>query len=59
MRVYFLRNGHIRAVEPLTDVSDEAAVEEARELFEKRKSEFEAFEIWDRARFVHRHSLAS
>lgn len=38
MRVYFLRNGHIRAVEPLTDVSDEAAVEEARELFESARA---------------------
>ncbi len=55
MRCYFLRNGHIHAVELLTDISDEAAVEQARELFEKRNGAFEAFEIWDRTRFVRRY----
>ena len=59
MRCYFLRNGHIHAVELLTDVSDKAAVEQAREPFEKRNGEFEAFEIWDRTRFVHRYRLKS
>jgi len=57
MRGYFFRNGHIHAVELLTDASDDAAIQQARELFEKRrgKDEFESFEVWDRARFGHRY----
>jgi len=53
VRCYFLRRGHIGSVEILTDVSDEAAIKQANALFEKRKKEFEGFEVWDRARFVH------
>lgn len=55
MRCYLLRNGHIRAVELLTERSDEAAIIQAKALFEKRANEFEGFEVWDCARFVHRH----
>ena len=55
MRCYFMREGHIGAVEMVTDASDEAAVAEAKSLFAKRKDAFSGFEIWDRARFVHRH----
>jgi hypothetical protein len=55
MRCYFLRGAHICAVELLTDASDEAAINQAKMLFEKRKMEFAAFEVWDRARFVYRH----
>lgn len=55
MRGYFLHNGRISAVELLTDASDEAAVRQAHALFEKRKDEFESFEVWDQTRFVHRH----
>ncbi len=54
MRCYFFRRGHIAAVEMLKAGSDEALVEEARALFEKRKMEFEGFEIWDCARFIYR-----
>ncbi len=55
MRCYFMRNGHIGAVEMLTDVSDAAAIAQAQALFEQRKDKFAGFEVWDRARFVHRY----
>jgi len=49
-----MRDGHIAAVELLTDASDAAALAQARKLFEERKDKYAGFEIWDRARFVHR-----
>lgn len=55
MRCYFMRDGHIRAVEILTDASDAAAIAQAEALFEQRKDEFAGFEVWDTARFVHRY----
>jgi hypothetical protein len=57
VRCYFMRNGHIGAVEVLTDASDEVAIKKAEALFEKRSKDFEGFEVWDRARFVYRHPL--
>ena len=54
MRCYFFRGGHIRAVELLTGTSDEAAINEAKTLFERRRKEFADFEVWDRARLVYR-----
>ncbi|MDE1903843.1 MAG: hypothetical protein KGI46_08305 [Alphaproteobacteria bacterium] len=54
MRCYFLRDGHIGAVELLTDVSDEAAIKEAEALFKERQDKYAGYEVWDRARFVHR-----
>lgn len=57
MRCYFMRDGHIGAVELLTDTSDAAAIAEAQALFEQRKGKFAGFEVWDRARFVHRYPL--
>lgn len=54
MRCYLMREGHIRAVEMVTDTSDEAAINEARTLFERRRNEFADFEVWDRARLVYR-----
>jgi hypothetical protein len=51
-----MRDGHIGAVELVTDASNEAAIKEAETLFEERKkSGFTGFEVWDCARFVHRH----
>lgn len=59
MRCYLMRKGHIGDVEVLTDESDDAAIRQADALFETRNAEeFEGFEIWDRARFVHRHPPA-
>lgn len=52
MRCYFMRGGHIAAVEILNVKSDEEAVEKCKGLFEERKSKFEGFEVWDRARKV-------
>lgn len=57
MRCYFMRDGHIGAVELLTDASDVAAIAQAQALFEERKNKFAGFEVWDRARFVHRYPL--
>jgi|SRR5690348_16398739 len=54
VRCYFMRNGHIGAVELLTDESDAAAIAQAQTLFEERKHKYVGFEVWDRARFVHR-----
>ena len=46
MRRYFLHGGHIGAVELLNDTSsDTAAINEAKALFEKRKKEFQGFEV--------------
>ncbi|MGH6968865.1 MAG: hypothetical protein ACREEL_07425 [Stellaceae bacterium] len=55
MRCYFLRDGHIGAVEMLTDESDAAAIAQAAALFDARQDKFSGFEVWDHARFVHRH----
>jgi hypothetical protein len=55
VRCYLMRDGHIGAVELVSDASDEAALAEAKALFAKRNDVFSGFEIWDRARFVHRH----
>ena len=50
MRCYFMRDGHIAGVELLDVNSDEEAIEKSKALFEERKSKFEGFEVWDRAR---------
>ena len=55
MRCYFLREGHIQAVEELTGLSDEDAVAKAHALYSERESIYEGFEIWDRTRMVIRH----
>ena len=57
MRCYFMRHGHIGNVEVIADTSDDAAIKQAQALFEKRKREFEGFELWDRARFVYRYPM--
>jgi hypothetical protein len=50
MRCFFVRAGHIAAVETLDVKSDEEAIEKSKALFEERKAEFEGFEVWDGAR---------
>jgi hypothetical protein len=52
MRCYFMRGGHIAAVEILDVKSDEEAVEKCVALFEEQKSKFEGFEVWDRTRKI-------
>ena len=57
MRLYFLRNGHIAAVEILDAVKDdETAIYTGSKRFLARVGEgFEAFEIWERDRVVYRY----
>ena len=55
MRCYFMRDGHIEAVEELPGLSDEAAIAKAHALFSERRRFFEAFELWDRTRVLIRH----
>ena len=55
MRCYFIRGGHIVDVEVLNVASDTQAVEHAAKLFATRaKDKLDGFEVWDRARFIHR-----
>ncbi len=57
MRCYFMRKGNIVGVEILPDdISDADAVERAKQLFEEQRQQgrYEGFELWDRARFIHR-----
>lgn len=54
MRCYLMRRGHIAAVEVLDGASDRAIIEQARAIFEERKTDYEGFEVWDCARFVYR-----
>lgn len=57
MRCYLMREGRIGAVEILADGSDAAAIVQAKTLFEEEyKNRYSGFEVWDRARLVHRHS---
>jgi hypothetical protein len=56
MRCYFMRDGHIQAVEILSSTDDQSRIEEARHLFEtKGKPRYaDGFEIWEGPRFVYR-----
>jgi hypothetical protein len=55
MRCYFMRGGHIEAVEELPGMADEDAIAKAHALFSERKHLFEGFELWERARVLIRH----
>lgn len=55
MRCYLFRKGHIAAVEVLNGASDDAVVEQARTVFEERKTDYEGFEVWENARFIYRY----
>jgi hypothetical protein len=55
MRCYFMRDGHIEAVEEVPGLSDEEAIAKAHALFSERKHLFEGFEVWDRTRVLIRH----
>ena len=48
MRCYFMRDGHIEAVEELPGLADEEAIAKAHALFSERKHVFEGFELWER-----------
>jgi hypothetical protein len=55
MRCYFLRGGHIVAVEELTGLSDKEAIVKAQALFSERENAVGAFEVWDQTRVINRH----
>jgi hypothetical protein len=54
VRLYFMKGGHIAGVEAdaLQDLSDQQAINKARELFAARKDEFDGFKVWQGARMV-------
>jgi hypothetical protein len=57
MRCYFMRNGHIAAVELLEEAADDReAIKQGSARFLGRLREgFEGFEIWERDRMVFRY----
>jgi len=57
MRLYFLSDGQIRAVEILeATADDQAAIAHARRRFLARvRDGFESFELWDHDRFICRY----
>jgi hypothetical protein len=57
MRCYFMKGGHIAAVELLSQATDEGRIAEARELFTMKglPRGAEGFEVWDQARFIYRY----
>lgn len=57
MRCYFMRGGHIQAVELLSALDDAGRIEEARRLFQTsaKAQNAEGFEVWDGPRFIYRY----
>ena len=55
MQCYFMRDGHIEAVEELPGLADNEAITKAHALFSERRHSFEGFELWDRSRVLIRH----
>ena len=55
MRCYFMRDGHIEAVEELPGLADEEAIAKAHALFSARRLSFDGFELWDNSRVLIRH----
>ena len=55
MRCYFLRGGHIVAVEELTGLSDEDAIAKAQVLVSESEIPVGAFEVWDLTRVIITH----
>jgi hypothetical protein len=56
MRCYFMRGGHIAAVEDILDLSDAEATARAHLLFSELKDSFDGFELWDLSRVITRYS---
>jgi len=56
MRCYFMKSGHITAVEFLQGDNDEDRIRQAMGLFEEKGklAGAEGFEVWDGPRFVYR-----
>lgn len=58
MRCYFMRSGHIAAVEFLVPGPDASLIDQAKEHFRQRSAEqLDGFEVWDRARRVYVHDV--
>jgi hypothetical protein len=53
-RCYLTNNGKIETVETLDVATDEQAVREAEKVFRDREQQYSGFEVWQRARFIHR-----
>lgn len=56
MRCYFMKDGHITAVEMLGQDNDDGRIKRAKELFDTKGKQLgaEGFEVWDGGRFVFR-----
>lgn len=56
MRCFFMKNGHITAVQMLDASDDDGLVEQARKAFYAKggRSAVDGFEVWDGPRFVFR-----
>jgi hypothetical protein len=54
VRCFFMKDGHITAVELLPGLNDEEAVKKSHELFAARKGKagYEGFEVWEQARMI-------
>lgn len=61
VRCYFLKDRHIISMELLKATDDAERVEEARKLFETtgKSKGADAFEVWDRKRFIYRYPEAT
>ena len=54
MRCYFMRKGHVAAVEFLTPGPDESLIEQGKQIFlEQTDRYFDGFEVWDGKRRLH------
>ena len=56
MRCYFIRGGHIVAVEELLGFTEEEAVRKAKFYFLQHKIEHEGYEVWNRDRLVAKYT---
>jgi hypothetical protein len=56
MRCFFMKNGHIAAVEFLSRDDDPGRIAEAAALFQAKGQGMDGFEVWEGARFVYRSS---
>jgi hypothetical protein len=60
MRCYFIRDRQVVGVAMLPQcLSDQDAIAMAHKLCAKRRGRIDAFEVWDGARLVIRHSIQS
>jgi hypothetical protein len=59
VRCYFMRRGHIAAVQELSGLFDQEATNRSHNLFSELKEKFDGFELWDRARMLIQHPKPS